>query len=188
MANSLRGQFLVAGPGLRDPNFFQAVVLMVEHSPEGAMGLVVNRPTDLLVSSVLSEHFDLPETTDLVYAGGPVSLEDIFLIHSFPDGDPDAPSVIPGLYLGSSAESFAEVVQSAAKGDKTAKFRVFQGYAGWGAKQLESEMARSDWLTCPASADVVFHEEPYAVWETVMERIRRSNPLGRVSDGRPDLN
>ena len=68
MANSLRGQFLVAGPGLRDPNFFQTVVLMVEHSPEGAMGLVVNRPTDLLVTSVLAEHFELPETTDLVYA------------------------------------------------------------------------------------------------------------------------
>ena len=188
MPRSLRGQFLVAIRSLRDPNFFQTVVLIVEHNKEGAMGLVINRPTDNTVAQSLSGHFEIPDTGDLVYIGGPVSNNALFILHNLPAEDPHEAAVIPGLYVGSSADAFAEVVNRVAKGDPSARFRVFQGCSGWGADQLEGELTRGDWIIWPASTETIFHPEPYNVWNIVLDEIRRNTPLGRVSEGEPGLN
>ena len=82
MFESLRGHFLIAGCELRDPNFFKAVVLIVEHTEEGAMGLVINRPSSLSVSNALAGHFDIPETGETVYCGGPVEPDAFFVLHN----------------------------------------------------------------------------------------------------------
>ena len=82
MPKSLRGQYLISGKWLRDPNFYKTVVLMVEHNAQGAMGLVVNRPSSVTVAHALSEHFNLPETDDLVYVGGPVEPSALFVLHN----------------------------------------------------------------------------------------------------------
>lgn len=188
MPRSLRGQFLVAVHRLRDPNFFQTIVLMVEHNKEGAMGLVVNRPTENTVAQALMGHFEIPDTGDLVYVGGPVSHSALFILHNLSASDPQEGAVIPGLYVGSSADAFSEVVKRVAQGDPAAKFRVFQGCSGWGADQLEGELARGDWIVWPASNEIIFHPEPYRAWEQVVAEIRRNTPLGRLSEGEPGLN
>ncbi len=177
MARSLRGHFLVAGRRLRDSNFFQSIVLLVEHNSEGAMGLVVNRPTETTVHEALSGHFDLPESDELVYWGGPVTEDALFILHNVAAADSNEAALVPGLYVGSSAEAFADVVRRMIQGEDGANFRVFRGCAGWSAGQLEGEISRSDWLICPAVGEVVFHPDPYAAWQDVCENIRTSNPL-----------
>src|SRR5438132_1387425 len=111
MSDSLRGQFLVSARHLRDPNFHKTVVLLVEHADTGAMGLVVNRPSGVSVAQALSQHFELPETEDVVFVGGPVEDSALFMLHNAGDLDAAELPVIPGLYVGSSAEVFEDVVR-----------------------------------------------------------------------------
>ena len=80
MPDSLRGQFLIAGKNLRDPNFYQSVVLIVEHGDGGAMGVVVNRPSGVTVTQALQKHFELPETGEMVYVGGPVERNALWIV------------------------------------------------------------------------------------------------------------
>jgi putative transcriptional regulator len=188
MPTSLRGQFLVATRDLKDPNFHRTVVLMIEHNKQGAMGVVVNRPSGVTVSQALSDHFELPETEDMVFWGGPVEEEAYFILHNSAELDTSESPIAPGLFAGSSAEVFEEVVRSAAEGLSDVQFRVFAGCAGWGPKQLEGELARSDWLVCPAGRDFIFHDDPYALWQAVLDHVRQTHRLLPGIEGRPELN
>src|SRR5689334_1404863 len=100
MANSYRGQFLIAAPQLRDPNFYKTVVLIAEHGEQGAMGLVINRPSSVLVSNALSKHFDVCDNGDLVFVGGPVEPLALFMIHSAEDLAANEQPIVPGMYIG----------------------------------------------------------------------------------------
>lgn len=187
MPDSLRGQFLVAGSKLRDPNFFKTAVLLIEHGEDGAMGLVVNRPSSVTVSNALAGHFDLPETGDLVYLGGPVEPAALFILHSAREFDPSEPSVLPGLYVASSASVFSEVVEASCQGSGP-HYRVFSGCAGWAPKQLEQELARGDWLVVPGRADLVFHSDPYAVWDHLLMEVYKAKRLLSVECDHPEWN
>lgn len=186
--DTLRGQFLVAGRRLRDSNFYRTVVLMVEHSSEGAMGLVINRPSDMTVSSALSEHFDLPETGDKVYIGGPVEPSALFILHDSAEIDDNETGIVPGLYVGSSARVFETIVRTAASGEDELNFRIFSGCAGWSPGQLESELEQGDWLVCPASRDVVFLDDPYNCWEVALQQVRDRIDVLPRSPSNPELN
>ena len=175
MPDAYRGKCLIAGKRLRDLNFFKTVVLVVEHGSEGAMGLVVNRPSSVSVAHALSEHFNLPETNDLVYLGGPVEPSNLFILHNAADVDENEEPVVPGLYAGSSPEIFETIVRSAAANDHTLQFRIFSGCAGWAPGQLEGEIARGDWYVHPAVAGLVFHENPYEVWDETLRMFHESN-------------
>ncbi|MFO1021027.1 MAG: YqgE/AlgH family protein [Planctomycetales bacterium] len=175
--SSLSGHFLIAGKNLRDPNFFQSVVLMIEHNDQGAMGLVINRPAGLTVSKVLEGHFDLPDTNMQVYAGGPVERSALFILHDSGDYDPSQSSVVPGLYVGNSAEIFENVVRRAVSGDDNLKFRIYAGCSGWAPNQLEQELERGDWLVTKAQMELVFHEDPYAVWDLLMKEVHQAPAL-----------
>ena len=177
MAESLRGQFLVAGKHLLDQNFFKTVVLVVEHNSEGAMGLVVNRPSSVSVASALSEHFNLPETDEPVHVGGPVEPAALFILHNAAEYEDCDRPVLPGLYVGSSADVFESVVRAFADGQPGMRFRVFSGCAGWAAGQLEGEISRGDWHVHNASSELTLAEDPYAVWDTCMQRIYEANRI-----------
>src|SRR5665213_209356 len=110
MPDTLRGQFLIAGRNLRDPNFFQSVVLIVEHGEGGAMGGVVNRPSGVTVTQALQKHFELPETGEMVYVGGPVERNALFILHNADDLDNSEASVLDGLFVGSSPDTFENIV------------------------------------------------------------------------------
>lgn len=160
---------------------------MVEHGPDGAMGLVVNRPSSVTVAHALSEHFQLPETDDLVYVGGPVEPSALFILHNAPHLDEGERPVIPGLFVGSSADAFETIVRNAAEGDPDIKFRIFSGCAGWGAGQLEGELCRGDWLQVPACCKALF-EDPYELWDRMLTKSRELNPLAPFRSGNPEWN
>lgn len=188
MTESLRGNFLIAARSLKDPNFFQAVVLLVEHGDDGAMGLVVNRPSGVTVSRALEEHFVLPEDGQSVYIGGPVEPSGLFILHNGDGLETDEPPVMPGLYIGSNAEVFEEIVMRAAAGDEDLQFRVYSGCAGWGPDQLEGELSRQDWLILPGRCEYVFDVDSYEVWDVARHAHRLQNPLVNRCEGNPELN
>lgn len=189
MQNSLRGHFLIAGSRLKDANFFKSVILIVEHGPDGAMGLVINHPSPVTVASALQEHVDLPESQDLVYIGGPVEPAALFVIHNSISIDPTEMPVVDGVFMGSSCEVFEEILQASSHTeDEDLRYRVFAGYSGWGPGQLEGELERGDWLTLPAEAEFVFRAEPYEVWDDLLAKSFQAKRLLPLDCEHPEWN
>jgi putative transcriptional regulator len=161
---SVRGQLLIAGPMLLDPNFWRTVVLVVEHTDEGALGLVLNRPADTTVLDVVASLGGLVEPDDPVFVGGPVQPSSVIVIAEF--DDPSHAALIAFDDIGvigtsSSPEDLATGVRRA---------RAFVGHAGWGAGQLDGELERGDWIVEAARRDDVFAAEPQELWTSVLTR------------------
>ena len=185
---SLRGQFLIAGSRLRDPNFFKTAVLIVEHGPDGAMGLVVNRPSSVTVAHALTGHLELPENHELVYVGGPVEPAALFVIHNSEQIDPTESPVVPGVFMGSSAEVFQDILEAGENDDEDLRYRVYCGCAGWGPGQLEDELDRGDWFTMSANSGFVFHTDPYAVWDELLRQSYQNRRLLSLECEHPEWN
>ena len=155
----LSNQFLMAMPGMVDGEFAGTVIYLCEHTPKGALGLVINRPTDLSVAGLLEKidlklEIALPQNAS-VYFGGPVHTDRGFVLHS-PAGTFSSSIQLGQLALTTSRD----VLQAVAQGNGPEKMLVTLGYSGWGAGQLESEIAQNAWLTVPANADVIFATPP----------------------------
>jgi putative transcriptional regulator len=179
---------LIAARSLRDPNFFKSVVLIVEHNGEGAMGVVVNRPSGVTVAHALKKHFELPETGEMVHIGGPVERNALFILHNADDLEASETPIIDGLFVGSSPDTFENVIQRAAASDPELKYRVYFGCAGWGPDQLEGEVGRNDWLILPARLGLVFHPEPYNVWDEAVTEHRHVKPVVPGAPANPEWN
>lgn len=178
MANSLRGQCLIAAKSLRDPNFYKTVVLLLEHSEQGATGLVLNRPSSVCVAHALSGHFNLPDSDAVVFMGGPVEPAALLMLHDVEALSGSESSPAPGVFVGGSAETFEKVLLTDASGEPAApRYRIFSGYSGWGEGQLEGEIERGDWLTHPACHDLVFATDPYEAYEAVLQHVFEANCL-----------
>jgi putative transcriptional regulator len=188
MPKSLTGQFLVSAKHLRDPNFYRSVVLMVEHNQTGAMGLVINHPSQVTVARALEGHFELPDTGDVVFKGGPVEKAALFILHNSEEFDGNESAVVPGLYVGNSASVFEEIVLSVSAGHNQLKFRIFAGCAGWAPNQLEGEISRGDWLTIPATTEIIFHEDPYAIWGLMCQQVAQQGGYLPTIPSDPELN
>jgi putative transcriptional regulator len=160
---SLRGHLLVASPGLVDPNFRRAVVLVTEHTEEGAAGLVLNRPSPVEVADAVPQLEPLVEHGEQIWVGGPVQQEAVLVLGEFLDPDDAAVPLFGALGFPSLAEP-GDVVPV------TTRHRVFAGYAGWGAGQLEEELTGEDWILEPALADDAFTDEPDELWRDVLRR------------------
>ena len=187
-APEIKGQFLVAGKQMRDPNFYRSVVLMVEHGESGSMGLVVNRPSNVSVTRALSEHFDLPDSDQLVYVGGPVEPAALFMLHSAGGFETEESDVVPGIYVGSSPDVFERVIEQVVGGSDDLEFRVFAGCAGWGPGQLEGELEHGDWHILPAVAPEILPGDPYTLWDELVERIHETNRTIPPTPGNPEWN
>src|SRR5437899_1642250 len=170
MFESLRGQLLIAGRSLRDPNFYKSVVLLLEHGPGGALGLVVNRPTAVKVSAALGGQIELPEQHDRLYVGGPVQSSALFIVHNGDKLEGPSHEIMAGLFVGTSPEALEEVVRLAAQPDASLKFRLFSGCAGWGPGQLEGELGRADWHVQPASAAMLFDQDVHEMWDVLLRQ------------------
>jgi putative transcriptional regulator len=184
----MRGQFLIAGKQLLDPSFYRTVVLIVEHNSEGAMGVVVNRPSSVTIAQALTEHFDLPDNDDVMFVGGPVEPSALFILHNSAEMDQSEPAVVPNVYLGSNTSVFESVVNTASQGLQELDFRIFSGCAGWGPKQLESEIDRGDWHLHPACSQMVFHNDSYALWDLMLEKLQEQMGFPPASKSKPEWN
>jgi len=160
-------QFLLAMPGIQDDNFAGSVVYLLEHSDKGAMGLVINRPTDIVLPT-LFEKIELKlEITPLldqpVYFGGPVQVERGFVLHPSDPFEKYSSSLI--ITDGLSMTTSKDILEAVAKGAGPQKFIMTLGYAGWGAGQLEEEISLNGWinvtLTSSEMSTIIF-DTPYA--------------------------
>jgi putative transcriptional regulator len=161
--DTLQGQLLIASPSLLDSNFRRTVVLVTEHSDEGAAGLVLNRPSPASVSDLVPELEPLVEDEEQVWLGGPVQPNAVLVLGEFVDPDDAAVPLFGSLGFPSLDEP-EDVVPA------TTRRRVFAGYAGWGAGQLESELGREDWIIEPAQNDDAFTDAPDDLWAEVLRR------------------
>jgi putative transcriptional regulator len=161
--DSFRGHLLVASPALHDPNFRRTVVLVTEHTDDGAAGLVLNRPSLVEVAAAVPQLEELVDEDEQVWVGGPVQPEAVLVLGEFLDPDDAAVPLFESLGFPSLDEP-EEIVPA------TTRRRVFAGYAGWGAGQLEDEIANEDWILEPALADDAFTDEPDELWRDVLRR------------------
>ena len=161
---SLRGKLLLAAPALSDPNFRRAVVLVSEHNEEGAMGVILNRPSPVTVGEAVPQLGDAIDDDNVVFVGGPVQPTSIVFLGEFLE-----PDLAALLVFGRIGFPAAETAVDAL-GDATERTRVFAGYAGWGPGQLDDELEHGDWFTEPALPQDVFTEEPAELWSAVLAR------------------
>lgn len=161
---SLRGQLLVASPHLPDPNFERTVVLMVQHNEQGALGLVLNRPSDNRLRDVWEEVTDEAcEADQPILMGGPVP-GPLMAVHTRMNCSEE--EIQPGIYFATQRENMERLVRENAQ-----PFHVFSGYAGWGEGQLEGELEAGGWLTCDAEYDFVFPPSGEDVWKKAVNQI-----------------
>lgn len=171
-AMDLTGKLLIAMPGMRDPRFANAVVLICAHSPDGAMGLIVNKPTQDLRMHDLFDQLSITAedgARDLpVHIGGPVEHGRGFVLH-----DPDYRPALSALNVTSQFAMTAtlDILEDLARGKGPARAILALGYAGWGPGQLEAELAQNGWLTADADTDLVFGTADDDKWETALTRL-----------------
>jgi putative transcriptional regulator len=177
---STRGQLLIAGPTLLDPNFQRTVVLVVEHSQEGALGLVLNRPSQTTVGEAVDELSQLVDLDEPLYIGGPVQQSALIVLAEFEDAARAAVVAFEdvGVLGGEDHEDPPE----------TRRGRAFAGHAGWGPGQLDAELESGDWILEPAQREDAFCATPAALWRAVLERKGGSYALVARMPADPSVN
>ena len=171
MYASTRGMLLLATPPLDDPNFDRSVVYIMEHSSEGAVGVVLNHPTEETEIDGLDLWMDLSAPPAVVFNGGPVQFDALIAIAELRGPREDAWS--PILADLGSVDLARDPIDVA---DEVGRVRMFRGYAGWAGGQLDSELAAGAWMVFDAQRDDVFHREPENLWRLILRRQR-----GRVA-------
>jgi putative transcriptional regulator len=158
-----KGRLLIAGRALGDANFSHSVILLLEYSEEGALGVIVNRPAGIPPAALLPDVSGLARYEGSVFLGGPVGVERMLLLVRGCDRLAATQSVYGDVCYSGSAEVLDELART---GDaKPERVRMYAGYSGWGGGQLEREIARGDWHVAEARDERVFSEDPFALWE-----------------------
>jgi putative transcriptional regulator len=181
--DSLRGKLLLAGPTLLDPNFRRTVVLIVEHTEEGAMGLVLNRPSTATVSDAVPDLEWLAESEERVYVGGPVAPNGVIVLAEWDDPGQAAVLVDDDLGFVPGEAPDHELLLNAVR-----RARVFAGHAGWGPGQLEDELAEEAWIVEPPQRAEIFTDSPDDLWAAVLRRKGRRYALLATMPPDPSLN
>jgi putative AlgH/UPF0301 family transcriptional regulator len=162
------GKLLVASRDLGDPNFAKTVILLVRYDDDqGAVGLAINKRTDIPLSRAFQDLKEAKGRTDPIYIGGPVELNTVMALlraSSKPEG---ASRVFGDVYLISDKDLLTQTLASKAE---AAVFHAYVGYAGWGPGQLEHEVELGAWHIVPASAATVFHADPDSLWERLIKQ------------------
>ena len=163
-----KGKFLVASRRLRDPNFKETVVLLLEYGLDGAMGLVINRPSEVKLATVFPDIKELKARKDTIYVGGPVAVNQMLMLIRSSRVPEESQEITQGVYISSSWKVLERLMKSTAKDEK---FRLFAGYAGWAPNQLDFERTRGDWHVVKADAEAVFAQNPPELWQELIHRI-----------------
>jgi putative transcriptional regulator len=163
-----KGKFLVASRRLQDPNFKETVVLLVEYGLNGAMGLVINRPSPVKLVTVFPDIKELKQRKDTIYAGGPVAVNQMLMLIRSSQVPEESKEITQDVYISSSGKVLERLMKSTANDEK---FRLFAGYAGWAPNQLDFERTRGDWHVLKADAETVFAQKPLEIWQDLIHRV-----------------
>jgi putative transcriptional regulator len=178
-----KGRLLLATPPLEDPNFDRTVIFMLEHHDEGAIGVVINRPSIESLDEPLDRWIELQCTPSSVFTGGPVDQNALIaLAQTAEQVDEETEHLSPIVGTIASADLTADPALVA--GDVLG-VRVFRGYAGWGPGQLEVEIAAGSWMVLDSQTDDVFSDDPEELWRTVLRR--QPGRLAWLADAPDDL-
>ncbi len=163
------GSLLIADPFLADASFARSVVFLCEHGPKGTVGFMLNRATDLTLGDLLPELYTplLP-----IFGGGPVQTDTLHMLHRTPDlyqGE----SVLPGVFWGGSYDALRESIS--ANEYQPLDLRLFVGYSGWSAGQLETELESGSWIVAPATEALLFETDPDELWRRAIESLGREH-------------
>lgn len=168
---SLKGQFLMAMPGLADPNFYQSVTCLSEHNPKGAMGIAVTRIHPEVNAKMIFDELRLPASAGAikipVHIGGPVHMNELFVLHGAPLVWEGSMMITEDLALSNSRD----ILEAIASGHGPQAFIIALGCAGWGPGQLESEIRSNTWINGPYSEEIAFRIEVERRWEAAMQMI-----------------
>jgi putative transcriptional regulator len=181
--DSLRGKLILAAPSLKDPNFDRTVVLIAEHSDEGAMGLVLNRPSEAAVAEAVPDLTWVTDGEASVYIGGPVAANGVIVLAEW--DDPERAVVLIDDDLGF-VPGDTEDTDDVAGAIRRA--RVYAGHAGWGPGQLESELAEDAWIVEAPLREELFSDDPAELWAAVLRRKGREFALLSTMPPDPSLN
>jgi putative transcriptional regulator len=178
----MRGQLLIAGPGLLDPNFWRTVVLMVEHNDQGALGLVLNRPSETTVGESVPDLAELVDLDQRLFIGGPVHPSSVIILAQFEDPADAALIAFDDIGMLASAES-ADIASIAVR-----RGRAYVGHSGWGPGQLDAEINRGDWILESANPQDAFADRPTDLWPAVLTRKGGSYALIARMPADPSVN
>jgi putative transcriptional regulator len=181
--DSLRGKLLLAGPVLKDPNFDRTVVLITEHSDEGAMGLVLNRPSGAQVGEAVPDLAWVAGDEAIVFVGGPVAPNGVIALAEW--NDPSHAAILVDEDLGF-VQGDAEDTEALAAALR--RVRVYAGHAGWGPGQLEDEVEEEAWIVEPPRREELFSDDPDGLWSAVLRRKGREFALLSTMPPDPSLN
>ena len=181
--SSLAGRLLVATPALADPHFERSVVFVLEHDNEGALGVVLNRPTPVDVSEVLEPWAELAGEPGVVFQGGPVALDAALALAVVPGAGPLGWRRVHGSIGVVDLDAPPEVLAA-----EVGSLRVFAGYAGWGAEQLERELDEGAWYVVDSEPGDVCAPEPERLWRAVLRRQHGSLAMLATYPDDPSLN
>jgi putative transcriptional regulator len=180
MTDKFHPTLLLSMPQLQDPNFARTVILLCDFMPEGAFGLVLNRPTEVAASTMVRLAPPVEFGNDLVLStGGPVEPDRGWILTADVPVEPDYRTIVDGLYLSTSPFLLRRVLETR----PTPRALVLAGYAGWGEGQLDEELEQSAWLMSDVALDLIFDTDPGIMWETAIRRIGADPSTLQMSHG-----
>ncbi len=171
------GIFLIARPGLRDPNFREAVVLITQPEQGGPFGVIINRPMAHRLAEIFPNHESLRKRPDTLFFGGPVAPNGLVFLLRGAKPPPRAARVLKDVYLTTHPDTIDDLLN---RTNPTQGLRVYGGYAGWAPGQLQAEIDRGSWHVLPADAETIFEADPKTIWT---ELTRRATLRSTRADG-----
>lgn len=150
---------------MQDPRFAETVILLVQYTSEGAMGVIINRPLDVKLSRALPGFEGFKKKNDLLYWGGPVGYEEVAVLFTSPEQPEDSFHVFGDVYYSASVAIIEEMANSR---NRSRKYRVYAGYAGWAPGQLEFEVLSGDWHVFQATTETIFEKKSSDIWKDLI--------------------
>ena len=163
-----QGKFLVADHQIMDSSFRETVVLLIHYGPDGAMGLVINRPVQVKLSTLFPDIKELDQSSETLYLGGPVEPSMVLLLVRSANPLESSMPVFDDVYLSSSQEMLQRLIENPAKDER---FQIYAGYTGWAPNQLESEYDRGHWHVLEADTETLFDKKPSEIWHELIHRV-----------------
>jgi putative transcriptional regulator len=162
-----KGKFLVASRKIKDPRFSETVILLVEYGFHGAVGLIINRPTEVKLSTIWPDIAGLKDRNETFFIGGPVGMNQMMLLIQSGRRPADARDVFNDVYASTSVITLRQLTDDPVKGER---FKAYTGYSGWAAGQIDWEISRGDWHVMAADVRTIFEKDPSEVWQELILR------------------